>query len=189
MDKASLPLWTGSSLLSYSNTTNEKNYKGTFPRLSAMQTGQGQWVWVWLGICLQQGTEQGHVALMYTENICWGGELQGCKTHRGVWPASHKLGEWSSKGLWCWRRAVKCLPLSSMSLLFLFCTVLLFRCCNMDHFYISWLLWQGYSCSAAFSLNYINMNFSINSCPLHDLQMVMHTNICVCQSCWLKGTI
>lgn len=32
-----------------------------------------------------------HAALMCTENICWGGELQGCKTHHGVQPALHKL--------------------------------------------------------------------------------------------------
>lgn len=126
---------------------------------------------------------------VYREYIRWGRELQACKTHCGVQPASHKLGEWSSKGLWCQRKAVKCLLPGSMSLSFLICTVLLFRCCNMDHFYISWLLWKGYSYFSTFSLNYIDMKFSINSHPLPDLQMVMHINICACQSCWFKGII
>lgn len=162
--------------------------RGPFPRLSAMQTGHGWRVWVWLGICLQQAREQGHAAPMYTENICRGGELQGCKTHCGVQPASHKLGERSSKGLRCQRKAVKCLPPSSMSLSFLFCTVLLFGSCNMGHFYISWLLFKGYSYLSTFFLNYINKNFSTNSHPLPDLQMVMHIDICVCP-CWFKGVI
>ena len=124
--------------------------RGPFPRLSAMQTGHG-WVWVSLGIRLQQAREHGHATPMYTESMCWGGELQGCKTHRGVQLASHKPEEWSSKGLWCQRKAVKCLPPGAMSLSFLFCTALLFRCCTMGRFYISWLLWKGYSCLAAFS--------------------------------------
>lgn len=153
----------------------------SFPRLSATQTGHGQQIWVWLRVCLQQARQQGHTAPMYTENICWGRELQGCKTHHGVQPASHQPEERSSKGLQCQRKAVKCLLTGSMSLSFLFCTALLFRCCNTGLFYISWLFWKGYSYSAFFFLNYLNKNFSINSHWLLDLQTVMHTNICAHQ--------
>lgn len=98
----------------------------------------------------------------------------------------HHIDQKSSKGLQCQRKAVKHLLKGSMSLSFLYCTALLFRCCNMSLFNISRLFWKDYSYSAFFFLNYINMNFSINSHWLLDLQMVRHINIYVCQSCSFK---
>lgn len=150
-DKVSLPLWTSSALLSYRNRTNKKNYEGTLPK-PKYYSDRAQMGLSLVGHLSSAGQgARSHGTNVYREYILGRGELQGCRTHCGVQLASHKPGEQSSKGLWCQRKAVKCLLPASMSLSFLFCTVLLLRCCNRGHFYISRLLWKGYSYFATFS--------------------------------------
>lgn len=181
----------GWARLSWATATQpaRQTRRGPFPRRGAAQLGHGRRVGFWLGICLQQAGEQGHGTPTRTKNICWGGELQGCKTHRGVQVAAHKL-EGCSKGLWCKRQAVKYLQLGSVLLSYFSFTLPYYSGAAARAVFT----FQGF-CERVTSIlppsPWTTLLWISALIPTRYLlwQTVIHINICACQSCWFKGII